>query len=159
MLGERITTDARLSHFGKAEFDLMVKWCGASVAHSEDEASTTNNSFHRNRTGSRGTDTGTNISSIVKSLKLNCGIQGLGRACQRLIDFGRLQYLQHDVFGADCILGNSRTGKDVIIDLCHYTTPQVSPQNAILRAYRSTKGSCHSHRRAVDEDLSKTQQL
>ena len=135
MLGEPTDTNGSLTYFGKAEFDLMIKWCGASVAHDDDEASSANNSFQDNGTGT-GT---TNISSIVKSLELNCGIQGLGRACQRLVDFGRLEYLQHDIFGGDSVLGNSSTSNDIFIDLCHYVSPKVSPQNAILRAYRKKK--------------------
>jgi hypothetical protein len=65
------------------------------------------------------------IVHCAKCMKLtvNYGIQGLGRACQRFVDFGRLQYLQHDIFGGDCILGNSSAGNDIIIDLCYYTPP------------------------------------
>lgn len=159
-----------LSSFGKAEFDLMVRWCGASVAHTDDESITTTTAATRRRSNGNseiydcaeceaGTDQesseslddhptgiGTSVSNVVKSLKLSCGIQGLGRACQRLIDYGRFEYLRRDVFGAakDDEKTKEKAGCisddfDVVIDLCHYTSPHVSPQNAILRAYRRKK--------------------
>ena len=69
----------------------------------------------------------TNISAIVESLNLQCGIAGLGRACQRLIDHGRLQYLRHNLFEGD---------DSANVGLCHYVPPQTTPQNALLVATR-----------------------
>mmetsp|Transcript_22684 Transcript_22684/g.56058 ORF Transcript_22684/g.56058 Transcript_22684/m.56058 type:complete len:106 (+) Transcript_22684:1307-1624(+) len=69
----------------------------------------------------------TNISAVVESLNLKCGIAGLGRACQRLIDYGRLQYLRHNLFD----------GIDVAnVGIFHYVSPQTTPQNALLVATR-----------------------
>jgi hypothetical protein len=68
------------------------------------------------------------ISAIVRSLKLTCGVQGLGRACQRLIDHGRSEYLRNRIFVDQ---------ESASIDLCHYVPPEVTPQNAALIAYRT----------------------
>jgi tRNA:m4X modification enzyme len=67
------------------------------------------------------------IASIVESLHLECGVQGLGRACQRLIDYGRLQYIQQCLFSLD---------EAVHVKMLHYVPDTVTPQNAALIAYR-----------------------
>jgi hypothetical protein len=61
---------------------------------------------------------------IVDSLKLDCGVQGIGRACQRLIDYGRKEYMRQVLFCTDKA------------ELLYYVSPEVSPQNAALIARR-----------------------
>ena len=59
--------------------------------------------------------------TVVKALGLACGVQGLGRASQRLIDYGRREYLRHVIFK------DTATNK---ADLVYYVTDDVTPQNA-----------------------------
>lgn len=129
--------------FGPKEFDLMRQWCAGSVA-------TPTMKKVGNHIGDEGTDVGSradeeeeiqhttkanvvdnstpkasdrvNISSVVDSLGLECGIEGLGRACQRVIDFGRREYLRNIIFNT--------TG--ATSELVHYVPSHVSPQNACL---------------------------
>jgi hypothetical protein len=72
------------------------------------------------------------VSRIVEELKLQCGVQGLGRVCQRLFDYGRLEYMR-------CVLYanvNVEEDKRVVSDLCYYVPPEITPQNAVLMAAR-----------------------
>ena len=54
-------------------------------------------------------------SVCVKILQylLKCGINGLGRACQRLIDYGRREFLRDRIF----------SGNEGFANLCHYVSP------------------------------------
>ncbi len=125
--------------FGPREFDLMRQWCAGSVAcqnnkiHEKDEdtrlESTTEHEEPEHSTSRKITEASAlnisnrvNISAVVDSLQLECGIEGLGRACQRLIDFGRREYVREFLF-------NPTTA---ICDLVHYVPSDVSPQNACL---------------------------
>ena len=124
--------------FGSTEFDLLRRWCAGAVAcqSAKNDAKVDPSSVHTQNeinvehsnapTNEFPSDKGVNISSIVCSLNLHCGIQGLGRACQRLIDYGRLEYLRSEIFS------NTITAT---VDLCHYVPSGVSPQNAALVAY------------------------
>lgn len=131
---EKAETNHDLKKFGREEFELMSRWCGASVArtHKEsddgDKPSSVADKEHQRACTSpeEPSHSPCNISVVVKALNLSCGIQGLGRACQRLIDYGRYQYLRKDIFG-------DKNG--AVVDLNHYTPPEISPQNAILRAF------------------------
>jgi tRNA:m4X modification enzyme len=62
-----------------------------------------------------------NIFALSKELGLACGGKGLGRACQRLIDYGRCEYLR---------------GRGFTVKLCHYVPRVVTPQNALIVASR-----------------------
>ena len=159
------TTTRKLTKFGKSEFELMRKWCAASAARNHDDVdddgddedepvpkakSNGDTTIDKDRTydldhtveSSQSVVTGgtTNVATVVKTMKLACGIQGLGRACQRLIDYGRCEYLRHDIF---C------DRDDIVVDLCHYTPPHVSPQNAILRAYKSTTSNQETGQKSI----------
>jgi tRNA:m4X modification enzyme len=63
-------------------------------------------------------------SELVASLGLQCGTRGLGRACQRMIDYGRLQFIRNDLF--------PQTSQSC--DVVHYVSTDVTPQNAALVA-------------------------
>jgi hypothetical protein len=64
---------------------------------------------------------------VAEAMNLQCGAQGLGRACQRLIDYGRQEYMRRVLF-ADTSPSNVR--------LLYYVPTSVSPQNAMLVANR-----------------------
>ena len=54
-------------------------------------------------------------------LGLSCGGKGLGRAVQRIIDYGRCDYLK---------------GRGFKVNMVHYVPPDVTPQNALIVATR-----------------------
>jgi tRNA:m4X modification enzyme len=62
------------------------------------------------------------VTKVSNSMGLKCGPHGLGRACQRLIDYGRCDFLKNKLLG--------KTSGEV--KLCHYVNPRVTPQNALL---------------------------
>ena len=66
--------------------------------------------------------------AIARTLNLSCGIQGLGRACQRLLDIARCNYMERILF---------RGTHD--ISLCHYVNSDITPQNAVIIARRKTE--------------------
>jgi tRNA:m4X modification enzyme len=132
--------------FGAAEFDLLRRWCAAAVssAHDNDATQSPHNdtdggqnhvptvqtnknipksisSEHNNAVDSTNSSQITSIASIVRDLDLTCGIQGLGRACKQLIDFGRYKYLRKQIFTDDEESSN--------VKLFHYISPTVSPEN------------------------------
>jgi len=132
--------------FGPLEFDLLRRWSAATVATREarlktcvhdtaclgdDDVEHKNVSVQNGAIDDSNKTSAINISSVVRQLNLSCGIQGLGRACQRLIDYGRSKYIQQQIFQND----DERT----IVDLSHYVAADVTPQNAILFAYRKDK--------------------
>jgi tRNA:m4X modification enzyme len=139
--------------FGPKEFDLMRKWCAGTVAcdliASTDELKNTRSSPNTNMSEQEeepqvdhaapdGKDTDppsarVNISAIVSSLNLACGVKGLGRVCQRLIDYGRREYLRNNLFReSDTEIFDSEEN----FGLYHYVAPETTPQNAVLVAYR-----------------------
>jgi tRNA:m4X modification enzyme len=104
--------------FGSAEFELLRKWSTGTVAHlkSADKDSEHQPAEIDDRDPC-------SVAAVVRSLNLKCGIQGFGRACQRLLDGGRCDYMRKVLF-ADT--------HDV--ELCHYVDADVTPQNAVLVA-------------------------
>jgi tRNA:m4X modification enzyme len=131
--------------FGAEEFNLLRRWCAASVATTDNHAETgrdetSGEAAQHNVLPVEGMDhenkfadndlLATNISSVVRDLNLSCGVQGLGRACQRLIDYGRYQFLQQQIFSTD-----DTCRKKVVTKLSHYVPTTVTPQNAALWAY------------------------
>jgi tRNA:m4X modification enzyme len=132
--------------FGPSEFNLLRRWCAASVATTakttpdniqgskvsseeerQEEADIDHICFATGDTDIDDASSATSVSSVVRELNLSCGVQGLGRACQRLIDFGRYQYLRHEIFP-------DHDG-GAIVKLSHYVPPNNTPQNAALWAY------------------------
>jgi hypothetical protein len=131
--------------FGAEEFDLLRRWCAASVAindchtitkqkvevKGEEEQHNPERGEHFiNHTDTHANVAATSISSVVRDLDLTCGVQGLGRACQRLIDFGRYEYLRNQIFS-----NIEPHQKKLVTKLSHYVPPKVTPQNAVLWAY------------------------
>jgi len=129
--------------FSPEHFELMRQWCAASVAgqtkKSEDGQQTESvdadggglviddddEAEHPVSTTEEEVEASSNrvnVGAVVSSLQLRCGVEGLGRACQRLIDYGRMQYLSKVIFNRSSDLSG----------LCHYVPPEISPQNACL---------------------------
>jgi len=141
--------DSSIPSFGPLEFDLLRRWSGATVATREGVSKTSRGKteainnlledddmehprtlFDENKVNIDATNSSeTNISAIVRELGLSCSIQGLGRACQRLIDYGRSEYIHQNIFQTN----NKGT---VVNNLSQYVGPEITPQNAILWAYR-----------------------
>ena len=108
--------------FGPDEFELLRRWSSGTVmTHLGDaeEHSVLKSSYEEKHVQSSFA-----IGRIVDSLGLSCGVHGLGRSCQRLIDYGRLQYVQR-------ILLEEREGSKS--EIVHYVALDVTPQNAVIR--------------------------
>jgi hypothetical protein len=70
---------------------------------------------------------GVGVVDVVEALQLKCS--GLGRACQRLIDYGRREYLQNVLFADTPDQPGNRN--------CYTMFPPTfTPQNAALVAHR-----------------------
>jgi len=136
--------DNSIPSFGPLEFDLLRRWSGATVATREGKSGNTRGKIDDINKSSEDSSmehasalaeneiensSETNISAVVRKLGLSCSIQGLGRACQRLIDHGRSEYIRQSIF---------QTNHEGIVvnNLSQYVGPEVTPQNAILWAYR-----------------------
>ena len=129
-----------LSSFGAAEFELLRLWSSGTVkdaARDGSQSGANNNADneHANpREGSSSGDTGRAlyVTRVVETLNLRCGAQGLGRACQRLIDYGRREYLRRVIFYDDETNQTSANN----VQLVYYVPDSVTPQNAALIAHR-----------------------
>ena len=60
-----------------------------------------------------------NIQQVISQNKLSCTKRGLGRMCQRLIDYGRMEHMKHVLKMSD-------------VHLCHYVSDDITPQNALI---------------------------
>jgi tRNA:m4X modification enzyme len=142
-----------LSSFGAAEFELLRLWSSGTVKdivvvgtkntaepNSEDGAEDVADDEHCNAQADSGSDDTTkalSVTRVVEALNLQCGAQGLGRACQRLIDYGRREYLQKVIFSDDekPVVGDD-VGTNNNVQLLYYVPDSVTPQNAVLIAHR-----------------------
>ena len=141
---DEITDMQEKFDFGAEEFDLMRRWaCGTVIGQDGiekvkdtsssqqviDEHNDTEKTLggtqpeHMTNLEFSKDDSAKNITHVVKSFKLCCGLEGLGRACQRLIDFGRCEFMKHQLF-------DDKQRKK--ISLSHYVDSIVTPQNALL---------------------------
>eukprot|EP00978_Attheya_sp_CCMP212_P021562 scaffold63114_cov60-Attheya_sp.AAC.1 len=140
--------------FGKEEFDLMTRWSAGTVASSspvsnqESKQASTSTSQSGESPDTKqlveehsclvdDKQDANNISTIVKELDLQCGVQGLGRACQRLIDYGRCDYMRNILF-TPTQNSPKGAGEQYTVELCHYVDSSVTPQNAVLMASRES---------------------
>jgi tRNA:m4X modification enzyme len=136
-----------ISSFGEKEFDLLRLWSSGTVRDSNIEGTTTDNylwddndhneiadvkTLQPNDSLQDGSINITNVTKIVEALNLQCGAQGLGRACQRLIDYGRCEYLRHHIFNDRATTTKSNK---VNVNLIYYVPDSVTPQNAALIGY------------------------
>jgi len=129
-----------LSLFGEKHFNLIKRWTSASVLQgshvSEADSSTadTDEMKEEHGTGIVEEEKGRypNIFTVVKESGLACGGSGLGRACQRLIDMGRCDYIRNHLFLPD----PSSSEKKYNVGMLHYVPREITPQNALLLASR-----------------------
>jgi len=94
---------------------------GADPEHLAKSSRTPGKDVH----GDLDTDAVSGITSVVSALKLRCGPVGLGRACQRLIDYGRREYIARHLAGR-------RVGSKV--ELLSYVPLEQTLQNTALVA-------------------------
>jgi len=123
--------------FGRNEFDTLKYWGGMGSAPTVPEHMPSD--VQKQQQGEKPEEEGEDkhdkklvyedrrtedrISDVVRDLGLACGSKALGRACQRLIDYGRVEYMKNVLF------------KDANVDgtrMQHYVNPDVTPQNALL---------------------------
>mmetsp|Transcript_4857 Transcript_4857/g.8277 ORF Transcript_4857/g.8277 Transcript_4857/m.8277 type:complete len:548 (+) Transcript_4857:52-1695(+) len=121
-----------LSAFTGGDFDQLKRWTSASVLedsdHKRGSAAVDDEDEHNVVVKSQ------NIYLVVNDLGLACGGRGLGRACQRLIDYGRTEYIRKHLFRTKA---TSCAEKDFITSsLCHYCSSDITPQNALIIAKR-----------------------
>lgn len=117
---------------GEAEEDDEELEHNTGTNNEEEHPLTNKNMADESSSSLPASNRGLKIGTIVDSLHLECGIEGLGRACQRLIDHGRLEYLRNVIFSASTTSSSLSSSK-----LLHYIAPDVSPQNACLIGARS----------------------
>ena len=102
--------------FGSPEFELLRKWSTGTVAN----CNKAGGEHHHVQIDERDP---CSVTAMARTLNLKCGIHGLGRACQRLLDGGRCDYMRKVLFP-----GTHR------VEICHYVDANVTPQNAIIVA-------------------------
>lgn len=140
-----------LASFGEKEFNLLKRWTSASVLEDRPAVSEAADSIiktdgnemkedEHNVSLAEEEETGKypsiNIFEVVKELGLACGGNGLGRACQRLIDYGRCDYMRNNLFPSVSSGGSSSNNGAFDVSMCHYCSKDVTPQNALLVASR-----------------------
>jgi tRNA:m4X modification enzyme len=127
--------------FGPAEFDLLRRWSSGTVkegnspccqkprsaaAQGDAKFHIVEDDTHREHVIPDLGGSINSISEVVKALGLACDVQGLGRACQRLIDHGRCEYMRCD------LLPEQQESECGATELLHYVSADVTPQNAVL---------------------------
>jgi len=98
--------------FGKQEFDVVTKWATGTVCcgcHNDHEEGTSPSSQRF----------GQAMSELVHNLQLKCGVSGLGRCCQRILDYGRMEYMRNELGFSYC-------------EIVHFVDESITPQNALL---------------------------
>ena len=130
MMGDHTTK------FGREEFELLCRWSSGSVCSCSGHDAGTSDIRYDEMDEGHGSPQQLDVTPhpsrcdvfkiafIVEQLQLPCGVVGLGRACQRLIDYGRKEYMHTEIFH-DCAHPPA---------ILHYVPPSVTPQNALLAA-------------------------
>ena len=173
-----VTTSSNLLTFGNDEFDLLRLWSSGTVRDTnivdtakdtgstevadtdsdrddlDDDVHPTSPNEILNDSSSTNDRSNINVTKVVEALNLKCGVQGLGRACQRLIDYGRGEYLRHVILSSEnhhhdsnddtTQTTNNTTSTTNLnvqsnnskVELIYYVPESVTPQNALLLAYR-----------------------
>ena len=141
-VGRGYLCEAFIKHnleFGMHEFELIRRWSTGTVAT---EGNTLNkeacddkeyaktaffdktSELHSDKMNDFPNDNFT-LSTIIQQAGLSCDVHGVGRACQRLLDYGRCKFLEHELKFAGSPSPNH-------VELCHYVPSMVTPQNAVL---------------------------
>jgi len=123
-LRDIITNTSSVKSFDCKEFNLMKRWSVGTVSSTECGASEHSKTLLSDEEINQALD-GYSVTKIVRSLNLKCGANGLGRACQRLIDYGRCQYMKEHLRKPD--------KNTTVVNMCHYVDSKVTPQNALLK--------------------------
>ena len=129
----------QLGSFGEQDFDVLKRWTSASVLD-DSHAPSEDTEIHHTEHSKSSCKYYCNVMTVVKELKLSCGGNGLGRACQRIIDYGRCEYMKSSLF--DASLATDAAPEDISFDVkvLHYCSRKVTPQNALLLACRKLTG-------------------
>lgn len=118
--------------FGEAEFKYFRRWStgtvvgdrqykGSDYNRKDKESDADADTEHPNNDEDNDAEYIIGVSQIANLMNLKCGAEGLGRACQRLIDYGRCEYMRKELLGND--------GR---VSLSHYVDSNITPQNAML---------------------------
>ena len=104
----------------------MRKWACGTVTGSGSASSLSKGDDHNSIDGGVHDEHGneSSLSKLLKSNNYKCSSKGMGRACQRLIDYGRCDYMKEAIFQND----------QVKVGISHYVKDTVTPQNAMLYA-------------------------
>ncbi len=131
-----------LTSFGESQFNLMKRWASASVerrspnsnspSSDDDQTEDDHPTFPDDDNDDEGK--ASNIFAVVGELGLACGGKGLGRVCQRLIDYGRCDYMRKALLASED--HSSSGGGTYNVRLLHYVPRDVTPQNALIIATR-----------------------
>ena len=124
------TSVGGLASFGEKKFNLMKRWTAASVLEERKESAEPDKDNdmqeeHKDNTTEEEKGRYPNIFKVVCDIGLSCGGAMLARACQRIIDYGRCEYMKRNIF-------NSSGSYNV--ELKHYVSRDVTPQNALIVA-------------------------
>jgi len=127
-LAKVMCTAEESSSFGEEEFNLMKRWACATVigvgreglANGSDNASTEQETDNEHTNNADDGQEEMSVWRVLSTMGIKCGHRGLGRACQRLIDYGRCEYMRNELFTS------------ANVKLCHYVDSSVTPQNALL---------------------------
>jgi tRNA:m4X modification enzyme len=124
-----------LTTFGKRDFDALKRWTSASVLDDRNGSSCEDGEKHYTEYTDNDEDKSDhlNVFTVVQELGLACGGNGLGRACQRIIDYGRCQYLTKLLCTGG--VSDEATCKSLKVKLCHYVPRTVTPQNALIMMF------------------------
>jgi len=126
------TSVGGLTSFGEKEFNLMKRWTAASVLEERKESAKPDNDNemqeeHKDNNTEEEKGRYPNIFKVVSDMGLSCGGALLARACQRLIDYGRCEYMRNNIFNSS---------DSYKIELKHYVSRDITPQNALIVAAR-----------------------
>eukprot|EP00956_Cyclotella_meneghiniana_P033199 scaffold94344_cov64-Cyclotella_meneghiniana.AAC.2 len=128
----------QVASFGKQDFDVLKRWTSASVLD-DSHAPNNNSEMHHTEHSENSGKYYCNVMNVVKELGLSCGGNGLGRACQRIIDYGRCDYMRSNLFGVPPASDAAPEDKLFDAKVLHYVPRKVTPQNAILLACKKLK--------------------
>jgi tRNA:m4X modification enzyme len=123
--------------FGEAEFELLRRWSTGTVATECKTSHVLTSSVETVDEHATALDGSSNesisLSSIIQHTGLSCDVHGVGRACQRILDYGRCKYVENELeFGARFPLNATSS-----VELCHYVSDAVTPQNAALVCFKT----------------------
>ena len=136
------TSVGGLASFGKPDFDILKRWTSASVLDDRDVPNGDNSEEHYVQDGcdTHKNDNNMNVFTVVQEVSLSCGGNGLGRACQRIIDYGRCEYMKKQLFCAPVAASDMVVSELLLnVKLLHYVSRKITPQNALLLATRTDK--------------------